>query len=79
MVTDRPFGTYPTVLFEFVKRWIEVALADLQNFAGDLVNALRDGPSVHGLERDDFQDEQIQGALDEIRGFTQSRVLCSYQ
>ena len=79
MVTDGPFGTDPAVLFEFVKRWIERALADLQNFAGHLVDALRDGPTMHGLERDDFQDEQIQGALDEIRGLTQSRVLRSYQ
>lgn len=71
VIADGPLRTDPAVLFEFVQRWIEGALAHLENVAGDLADALCDGPAVHRLQGDDFEDQQVEGALDEIRRFAQ--------
>jgi hypothetical protein len=38
----------------------------LEHIAGHLANALGDGPSVHGFERDYFQDKHVQGALHQV-------------
>ena len=75
VVADGPLGGDPCVLFEFVERGVEGALADLQDFAGDLADALGYGPAVHGFEGDDFQDQEVQRALDEIGGFAQGAPL----
>ena len=76
VLADGPFGGYPAVLFEFVQARIERALANLEDLAGHLANALRDGPAVHGFEPNDFQDEEIEGTLKQVGWF--AHVL-SYQ
>ncbi len=52
--------------------WIKSALANLQNIAGHLPDALGDGPAVHGFKRDDLQYEEVQRALEEIGWFAQT-------
>src|SRR2546430_528702 len=47
----------------------------MKDIAGDLSNALGDGPAVHGLEGDHFQNQQVQGALHEIGRFAHSPLL----
>ena len=61
-----PIGLEPALLFEPVERRIERALLNLQCFFGDLLNAFGDGPPVLGLERDCFEDQKIQHAMDKI-------------
>ena len=62
------------MLFELVERGVERALADLQDVARHLPDALRDRPAVHRLERDDLQDQQVQRALHEIGRFAHSAL-----
>ena len=57
-----PFRGDPAFLFEFVERRIERAVADLQHVTGDL-GAQAYGVAVHGLEGEDFDEEQVEGAL----------------
>jgi hypothetical protein len=38
----------------------------LDDAAGDLVEALRDGVAVDGAEGDDFEEEEVEGALGEV-------------
>ena len=51
------------------------ALLDLKNFVGDLLNALGDGPAVLGLQRDGFEDEQVERALNEITRFSHTMFI----
>jgi hypothetical protein len=39
-----------------MESWVKGALLDLQDFVGDLLNALGDGPAVFGFERDGFEN-----------------------
>ena len=55
-----------------MQRRVERSLGDLDHVAGNLLQALRDGIAVHRAKRDNFQDQQVQGALGQI-GF---RVHC---
>jgi len=61
-----PFGLNPPLLFKAVQSRIERALLYLEHFAGDLLNALGDGPAVHGFRQEGFEDEEIERTLDEI-------------
>ncbi len=45
---------------------IEGTVTDLEDVGGDLAEALADGPTVEGLEGEDFEEEEVVGALDEI-------------
>src|SRR6202041_383331 len=65
---DFPLGGNPAFLFELVQCGIERAVADLQNVAGDLLQAQADGEAVERLQREDFQQQQVESALHEIRG-----------
>jgi hypothetical protein len=64
-----PFRRDPALLLEFVKSGIERAVADLENVSGDLGEALADGPTVEGLESEDFEDEKIECALEKVGRF----------
>src|SRR5277367_74660 len=64
-----PLGGDPAFLLEFVQGRVERAVADLENVAGDLFQAKADGPAVHGLQGEDFQEKQIQSALNEVGRF----------
>jgi hypothetical protein len=61
-----PFGFDPGFLFEAVQRGVEGTLLNLQHFPGDLLDALGDGPAVLRLERDSFENQQVQRSLHEI-------------
>jgi hypothetical protein len=41
----------------------------LKGFPGNLLDALRDSPSVLGFERNGFENQQVEGSLDQIGGF----------
>jgi len=46
-----------------VEGGIERALIDLDDGAGDLLQALRDAVAVGGLEREDLEDQHVERAL----------------
>jgi hypothetical protein len=54
-----------------VKTRVERTLAYLQDVPGYLANALRDRPAMHRLERDYFEDQQVERTLDKVRWFAQ--------
>src|SRR3984957_3506483 len=66
-----PFRLNPSLLFEPMQSGVKCALIHLQNVVRNAANALRNGPTVHGLEGDRLKDEQIESALDEVGGFGQ--------
>ena len=74
-VAFHPLGFDPGFLFEAVEGGIERALLDLEHFIGNLLNALGDGPAVLGLERDGFEDQEVEHALDEIVGFAHTMMI----
>ena len=41
---------------------------DLEHIIRDLLDPLGDGPAVLGLELEGLEDEEVEGALDEISG-----------
>src|SRR4051812_31191049 len=45
---------------------VERSLVDLQDVARDLLNALRDAPTVHGLEREGLEDEHVERPLQDV-------------
>src|SRR6185436_18027793 len=69
VLADLPLGGDPAFLFELVQRRVERAVAHLQHVAGDLLEALADRPGVERLEREDLEDQEVEGALDEIGWF----------
>src|SRR5579862_4949150 len=50
-----------------MQRRIKRAVADLQHFARNLSQTLADRPAVERLQRQNFQDQQGQGALNQVR------------
>ncbi len=71
----RPFGANPSLLLQAMERRIERALLHLQHLTGDLLDALGDGPAVLRLERDGFQDEQVECSLHEIAWFSHALTI----
>ena len=68
------FRFQPSLLLEAMQRRVQRALADLENFAADLLNAFGDGPAVCGLERDGLEDQQVERALNEVRWSAHART-----
>ena len=64
-----PLGGNPALLLQLVQSGIERAIADLQHISGDLFEALADGKTVERLERENFQQQHVQRALDQIGRF----------
>jgi len=58
-------------MLETMQRRIKSALVHLQNVPGDLAYSLGDGPAVHGTERDGLEDQEVNGALDEVSRLAQ--------
>src|SRR5690242_8021491 len=58
VVGHAPVAVDQTDLFESLKRRVERALVHLERAFRDLLNALADPPSVHGVEGKRFEDEQ---------------------
>ena len=61
-----PFRADPALVFEAVERRIKGSLRDLQHFLRDLPDALGDGPAVLGLRGEGFENQDVEGALDEV-------------
>src|SRR5580704_5141247 len=57
-----PVGLHPPLLFEPIERGIQRALLHLQRLFRDVLDALPNSPAVFGLQRNNFQNEKIQGA-----------------
>jgi hypothetical protein len=58
-----------------VQGGLERSITDLQNVAGNLFQALADGPAIHRLQCQDLQDKQVQGSLDQVRRFAHAASL----
>src|SRR5438093_13157418 len=66
-----PFGADPALMLETMQRGIQRALSDRQRVAREELDALGDAPAVQRRAGDGLPDEQIQGALEQIRRFRQ--------
>jgi hypothetical protein len=53
-------------LFEALQGGIERALIDIEHAAAGLLEALADSPPVHGFEGEGFEDQEIQGAAEDV-------------
>ncbi len=49
-----------------MQRRVQRPLIDAQHFVGHLLDALRDAPAMHRTERERFQDQHVQRALQDI-------------
>src|SRR5204863_7294670 len=61
-----PSGFDPALALQAMQRGIEGALLYKKSLAGDLMNALRDGPAVLRLKSEGAEDQQVQGALRKV-------------
>jgi hypothetical protein len=61
-----PFGFNPPASFHPMECGIEGALLDTQRVTGNLLNALRDGPSMLWAESQRPEDEEIESALGKV-------------
>jgi hypothetical protein len=69
------FGFDPAVKLKAMQCGIEGALLDLQDLAGDLLDALGDGPAVLRLQGEGFEDEEVESALNEIARFGHTMII----
>src|SRR4030095_8664413 len=58
-----PFRPQPASLFEAVQCGGERALVHLDGFPGDVLDSLRERIPMSGLEREDLQNQHVEGAL----------------
>ena len=61
-----PVGGEKISIFEAVEGGVQGAFGGVDYTAGDLFEALGDGVAVDGTEGDDFEDEEVEGALGEV-------------
>jgi hypothetical protein len=62
---EAPLGVDDAVQLESMKGWIERPFFDAQDFVGNLLDPLRDAPTVHRSAGEGFQDQHVQSALNE--------------
>jgi hypothetical protein len=55
-------------MLEAMQNWVERALVDLKHVFGDLLETFGDGPTVQRLLPERAQDEQVEGAGQQIGG-----------
>ena len=75
VVLFAPLRFDPAALLEAVEGRVQGSLIHLEHFPGYLPDALGDAPAVHGFQRNGFEDQEIQSALDQIGWFAHSRSL----
>ena len=63
VVRSTPLWFDPATALESMKRGVEGALLDLEDIAGDLLDALGDGPAVQRFEDKGLKDEKVESAL----------------
>jgi len=61
-----PLGLDPALLLELEEGRVERPFAHLKDVARERPQAQADGPAVHRLERQDLQEQEVEGALDEV-------------
>ena len=61
-----PFGVEPALLFHAMERGIEGAFFDLELVACGLLDPAENGESVHRSPGERLEDEQVEGAADEV-------------
>src|ERR1700730_10287367 len=64
-----PFRCDPSLMFQTMKGWIEGALADGEDLAGEQLDLFGDAPAVRGFTREQLENQQIEGSLQQIRWF----------
>ena len=62
-------------MLEPVERGIEGALLNLQSVAGDLLDAEEHAIAVERAERDGFQDQEVECALQQFGGIAHASLL----
>jgi tetratricopeptide (TPR) repeat protein len=77
-VAFSPSRLDPALALEAIEGRIERSLLNLQHVSGYLLNAFGDGPSMLGLKRDGLEDQQVEGALQEIVWFTHANILRAF-
>src|SRR5215469_4035547 len=70
-----PLGRDPTLLLQIVQGRVQRSFAHLQYVARHLVQPLTDGDAFHRVKRQNFQQQHVRRALDEIRRFARVYVL----
>src|SRR5215471_14159940 len=65
-VGRRPRRAKPAALLETMQRRVERSLLYLHDVAGHLLQPPRDGVAVDRTERDDFQDQHVERALQDV-------------
>src|SRR5262249_25267715 len=68
VVGDVPLGLDPAAALEAMQRRVQRALLHLERVVGNLLDAFGNRPAVLRLERDGFQDQEIERALRQIHG-----------
>src|SRR5262245_63982515 len=58
-----PLGPDPALLLELVQRRVQRSIAHPQLVAGDLAQSLTDRPAVERFERQNLEEQQVEGAL----------------
>ena len=71
--------TDPAFLFKFVQSRVERTIAHLQNTIGDMAEPATNGEAVQRLDREDFQQQEIQGSLDQIGRFAHDYLGYRYE
>src|ERR1051325_4174930 len=61
-----PFRFDPTLMFQAMEGWIQRTLIHLENFLRDLLNPFRGSPTVHRAVLEGSQDQEIEGALEQV-------------
>src|SRR5262249_9319965 len=69
VLTGPPLGRDPSFLLQLVECRVQRSVADLQYFAGHLLQPLADGPAVKRLQGQNLQNQQVQRALHQIGRF----------
>src|SRR5215472_8129426 len=64
-----PLRLDPALLFELMQSGVKRAIAYLQHIAGDLLQANGYGETVEGFESKNFQEQEVESALHEVRRF----------
>ena len=72
-----PLRDEPAAFFEAMECGVKGALLDVEDRFGDLADALGDAVAVDGAEGDDFEDEHVEGALEEVGFFGRRHYLLS--
>lgn len=72
--TDRPISGNPALLLEFVKRWVQRSGTDLENVIRHLLESLGERPPMQRFELEDFEDQEVERALEEVDGFAHAVI-----